>query len=208
MPSSGRGGAVSVAATRDLARKALEGHAWQEASERFAWLADRQDVTGEDLEALGEAAWWSAHPQQSIDAFTRAWAAYEAEGSPRKAGYASAPRSSGCAASSPKPRTRRGVRSPSSPPSVDCRFGRAVERGDVGGSSPLLRPHRSPDRRRRVGRSHAKREEPTHPAPLSSIQPDIVVRARRTPRSSRPRSPLRRPWLRRRSWSPSRADLR
>jgi hypothetical protein len=81
------------------------------------------------------------------------------------------------------------------------RFSRAVERGDVGGSSHL-RPHRSPDRRRRVGSSHAKREEPTHPAPLSAIQPDIVVRARRTPRSSRPRSPLRRPWLRRRSWSP------
>jgi class 3 adenylate cyclase len=79
---------VSVAATRDLARKALEGHVWQEAYERFASLADRQDVTGEDLEGLGEAAWWSAHPQQSIDAFTRACAAYEAEGSPRKAGYA------------------------------------------------------------------------------------------------------------------------
>jgi class 3 adenylate cyclase len=78
---------MSDIATRNLARKALEGHAWQDAYERFRAIADRQELTGEDLEGLAEAAWWSAHPQESIDAFTRACAAYEAEGNPRGAAF-------------------------------------------------------------------------------------------------------------------------
>jgi class 3 adenylate cyclase len=68
----------------DLARKALERHEWQEAYEGFASLADLEDLTGDDLVRLGEAAWWSAHPKESIEAFERAYAAYVAEAnSPR-----------------------------------------------------------------------------------------------------------------------------
>jgi hypothetical protein len=48
-------------------------------------------------------------------------------------------------------------------------------------------------------------EEPMHPAPLLRYD---GIPAKRTPRSSRRRSLLRRPLLRRRSWSPSRAALR
>jgi class 3 adenylate cyclase len=74
-------------ATLEGARKALEDHAWQEAYEGFVSLADREDLTGEDLARLGEAAWWSAHPKESIDAFERAYAAYVSEENPRRATY-------------------------------------------------------------------------------------------------------------------------
>jgi class 3 adenylate cyclase len=73
--------------TLDEARQALEKHAWQEAYEALASIAARRELTGEDLERLGEAAWWSAHPAESIDAFERAYAAHVAEGNPRRAAY-------------------------------------------------------------------------------------------------------------------------
>ncbi|MDP9330499.1 MAG: hypothetical protein M3P11_07690 [Actinomycetota bacterium] len=71
----------------DLARKALEAHAWQESYEAFASLADIEALTGDDLVRLAEAAWWSAHPKESIDAFERAYAAYTAEPNPLRAVY-------------------------------------------------------------------------------------------------------------------------
>ena len=74
-------------ATLDTARKALEDHAWQEAFEGLSSLADGEGLAGEDLQRLGEAAWWSAHPVESIEAFERAYAAYQAEGNPRRAAY-------------------------------------------------------------------------------------------------------------------------
>ncbi len=70
---------------RDGARKALDDHAWQDAYDAFAALRDRQDLSGEDWEGLGEAAWWSAHPDESIEAFERAYGAYSSEGNPRRA---------------------------------------------------------------------------------------------------------------------------
>ncbi len=71
----------------DRARTALEEHAWQEAYEGFSAAAARGDIDAEDLVRLGAAAWWSAHPAESIAAFERAVAAYEAEGNRRRAGY-------------------------------------------------------------------------------------------------------------------------
>ena len=73
-------------ATLERARKALDEHAWAEAYEGFTSLGD-QRLSGEDLERLGEAAWWSAHPKDSVDAFERAHAAYVAEGNPRRAAF-------------------------------------------------------------------------------------------------------------------------
>ena len=70
---------------RDDARKALEEHAWQDAYEGLVSLRDRQDLSGEDWQRLGEAAWWSARPDESIEAFERAFAAYSSEGNPRRA---------------------------------------------------------------------------------------------------------------------------
>jgi len=76
---------VSDIQIRDDARKALEEHAWQDAYEGLVSLRDRQDLSGEDWQRLGEAAWWSARPDESIEAFERAFAAYSSEGNPRRA---------------------------------------------------------------------------------------------------------------------------
>jgi class 3 adenylate cyclase len=73
--------------TLDHARKALQEHAWQEAYERFSLAADDERLGAEDLERFGEAAWWSAHPSESIDAFEDAHAAYGAEGNKRRAAF-------------------------------------------------------------------------------------------------------------------------
>jgi class 3 adenylate cyclase len=70
---------------RDDARRALEEHAWQDAYEGLVSLRDRQDLSGEDWQRLGEAAWWSAHPDESLEAFERAFATYSSEGNPRRA---------------------------------------------------------------------------------------------------------------------------
>jgi class 3 adenylate cyclase len=71
----------------DRARTALDAHAWQDAYDGLSAVAAREVLSGENLELLGEAAWWSAHPDESIDAFERAYAAYVAESNPRRAAY-------------------------------------------------------------------------------------------------------------------------
>lgn len=73
-------------ATLERARTALDEHAWTEAYEGFTSLGD-EPLSGEDLQRLGEAAWWSAHPKESVDAFERAYAAYVAEGNRRRAAF-------------------------------------------------------------------------------------------------------------------------
>ena len=74
---------MTDATTLERARQSLDAHAWQQAYEGFASL-DR-DLSSEDLERLAEAAWWSAHPNESLDAFERAYAAFSAEGKRRDA---------------------------------------------------------------------------------------------------------------------------
>lgn len=71
-------------ATLDRARKALGEHAWREAYESFSALDADGRLRAEDLELLGEAAWWSAHPKESLDAFERAYAAHLSEGNARR----------------------------------------------------------------------------------------------------------------------------
>ncbi len=70
--------------TLERARHALETHAWQQAYEAFVAL-DEQGLSSEDLERLAESAWWSAHPNESIEAFERAFASFSAEGKDRDA---------------------------------------------------------------------------------------------------------------------------
>jgi class 3 adenylate cyclase len=70
--------------TLERARAALADHAWKDAYERFSSL-HTQDLDAEDLERLGEASWWSAHPAESFQAFERAYAAYLADGNQRRA---------------------------------------------------------------------------------------------------------------------------
>lgn len=72
-----------MSATLERAREALDQHAWQDAYDGFS--SNAEGLGAEDLERLGEAAWWSAHPDESLDAFGRAYAAYVAEGNKRRA---------------------------------------------------------------------------------------------------------------------------
>lgn len=70
--------------TLERARHALDAHVWQEAYDGFVAL-DEQGLSSDDLERLAQAAWWSAHPNESIDAFERAFASFSAEGRARDA---------------------------------------------------------------------------------------------------------------------------
>ena len=74
-------------ASLERARTAMEEHAWSPAFEDLSSLDASGTLAPEDLELLGEAAWWSAHPKESIDAFERAYTAYIADGNPRRAAY-------------------------------------------------------------------------------------------------------------------------
>lgn len=68
------------------ARDALERHAWNEAFELFKEADRASPLDAQDLEHLSEAAWWSAEPEESLEARERAFAAYEQRGDTRQAG--------------------------------------------------------------------------------------------------------------------------
>jgi class 3 adenylate cyclase len=74
-------------ATLERARKALHDHAWHDAYDAFASLQAGPPMAGEALEQLAEAAWWTARPQESMDALERAYAAYTAEGNEPRAAF-------------------------------------------------------------------------------------------------------------------------
>jgi class 3 adenylate cyclase len=76
---------VTDIATLELARNAMATHDWHAAYDAFADAAMDQVLPGEDLEGLAEAAWWTAHPKECIDALERAYAAYSRAGNPRRA---------------------------------------------------------------------------------------------------------------------------
>ncbi|MGH2681812.1 MAG: adenylate/guanylate cyclase domain-containing protein [Actinomycetota bacterium] len=61
-------------------REALQRYAWQEAYDALR-EADRQgSLTGEGLQLLAWAAWWTAHPDETIEHLERAYGAYLEEG--------------------------------------------------------------------------------------------------------------------------------
>jgi class 3 adenylate cyclase len=69
------------------AREALDRHAWDEAFELFS-RADRDgDLSGPDLEALAEAAWFTARADLALEVKERAFKAYSAEGDRRRAAH-------------------------------------------------------------------------------------------------------------------------
>ena len=70
-----------------LARTALETHDWKGAYDAYVAASIDGALSGDDLERLAEAAWWTAHPKECIDALERAYAAYSREGNPRRAAY-------------------------------------------------------------------------------------------------------------------------
>ena len=69
------------------AREALGQHAWAQAFELFS-SADVDDaLSGPDLEALSDAAWFTAHAAAATDAKERAFRAYARDGEPIRAAY-------------------------------------------------------------------------------------------------------------------------
>ena len=71
----------------DRARRALADHAWADAYEAYSSGSVEQPLDGIDLERFAEAAWWTAHPDQSIDALERSYAAFSLEGNSQRAAH-------------------------------------------------------------------------------------------------------------------------
>ena len=63
----------------DRAHRALDQHQWAVAYDAFAAADAESELSGADLEALAAAAWWTAHPNESVAALERAFAAYQRE---------------------------------------------------------------------------------------------------------------------------------
>ena len=72
----------------EAGRAAVSRRDWQAGFERLSAADAEGQLTAGDLEALGEAALWSGHPQESIDARQRAHAAYSRGGDRRGAARA------------------------------------------------------------------------------------------------------------------------
>jgi class 3 adenylate cyclase len=60
-------------------RDALERHAWAEAYEILTEADRAGSLTGDGLQLLAWAAWWTAHPDETVEALERAYAAYMKE---------------------------------------------------------------------------------------------------------------------------------
>ena len=75
----------AAAGSLELGRDAVKRHAWTEALEAFA-AADREEgLSPDDLELMGEAAWWAGNPDEATDSLERAFAAYVEAGRPTEA---------------------------------------------------------------------------------------------------------------------------
>lgn len=63
-----------------IGREALERHAWDRAYETLSEADRNGSLNGEGLELLASAAYWSAHPEETLELLERAYAAYLEEG--------------------------------------------------------------------------------------------------------------------------------
>ena len=68
--------------TVQLGRNAMDRHAWAEAVDGFVAADHDGSLAPADLEQLGTAAWWAGQPDQSTEAFERAFAGYNDAGQP------------------------------------------------------------------------------------------------------------------------------
>jgi class 3 adenylate cyclase len=64
----------------ESARDALTRHRWQEAYDALSQADEQGSLTGAGLELLAGAAYWTAHPDETLDALERAYGAYLGEG--------------------------------------------------------------------------------------------------------------------------------
>jgi len=75
----------TAASSLEQGKAAFKRHGWAEALEAFA-AADREvGLSPEDLEMMGEAAWWAGKPDEGTDPLERAFAAYVEAGRPTEA---------------------------------------------------------------------------------------------------------------------------
>ena len=64
----------------EAGRDALERHAWEEAYETLTEADRAGTLGGTGLDLLAQAAYWTAHPDETLDALERAYGAYLEEG--------------------------------------------------------------------------------------------------------------------------------
>ncbi|MBA2383971.1 MAG: LuxR family transcriptional regulator, partial [Actinobacteria bacterium] len=69
----------------EAGRAAARRQAWRDAYEHLRGADQHGNLTAEDLESLGEAAWWTGHLEEALSFRERAYAAWVAEGEPRRA---------------------------------------------------------------------------------------------------------------------------
>src|SRR3954452_1620677 len=69
----------------ELGRDAVKRHAWTDALEAFGDADREEGLSPEDLELMGDAAWWAGKPDEGNDPLERAFAAYLAAGRPSEA---------------------------------------------------------------------------------------------------------------------------
>ena len=70
----------------EAGRAAAERQAWREAYEQLRRADEDGTLTGEDLQHLGEAAWWTGHLEEAIRFRERAYATFAGAGQSRQAG--------------------------------------------------------------------------------------------------------------------------
>jgi class 3 adenylate cyclase len=64
----------------ESAREALERHQWQDAYDALSEADQQGSLTGEGLYLLASAAYWSAHPDETLEFLERSYGAYLNEG--------------------------------------------------------------------------------------------------------------------------------
>jgi len=64
-----------------MGRKAVQRRAWDDAVKAFNEVDLEAPLSPHDLELLADAAWWSGHPDESVDALERAFAGHVEAGS-------------------------------------------------------------------------------------------------------------------------------
>jgi class 3 adenylate cyclase len=64
----------------EAGRDALQRHQWQDAYDALSEADGQGSLAGADLELLAWAAYWSAHPDETVEAVERAYGAYLKEG--------------------------------------------------------------------------------------------------------------------------------
>ena len=75
----------AAAGSLELGREAVKRHAWAAALDAFAAAEAEDPLSPDDLELMGDAAWWAGRPQEATDLEERAFAAYMAADRPTDA---------------------------------------------------------------------------------------------------------------------------